>query len=239
MESKDIMPAVLITGASRGFGRALFETYSQRGWITFPLVREPTVASQFQDTLASDCYPIIADVSTEHVEHEIARVLERHTGSLNLLINNAGSIKKKRGLDNTTVDDLEELFRVHCAGAFRCTRAALPFLAKGKRPVVVNISSRWGSIQRTVSGKGGGIYSYQIAKCAQNMLSACLDQELGKVGIRVFAIHPGRLKTEVAAPDADVDPGDAANALANWVEQVDHHTMFGFYDLMSGSMLDW
>jgi NAD(P)-dependent dehydrogenase (short-subunit alcohol dehydrogenase family) len=239
MESKDIMPAVLITGASRGFGRALLDTYSQRGWRTFPLVRSATVASQLQDTLAPDCHPIIADVSTEHVEHEIARVLERSTGTLNLLVNNAGSIKKKRGLGNTTVDDLEELFSVHCVGAFRCTRAALPFLAKGQRPIVVNISSRWGSIQRTVSGKGGGIYSYQIAKCAQNMLSACLDQELSELGIRVFAIHPGRLKTDAAAPDADVDPHDAANAFANWVEQVDRGAMFGFYDLMNGSLLEW
>jgi NAD(P)-dependent dehydrogenase (short-subunit alcohol dehydrogenase family) len=43
----------------------------------------------------------------------------------------------------------------------------------------------------TGAGRGGGIYSYQIAKCAQNMLTACMDQELRSRGIRVFAVHPG------------------------------------------------
>ncbi len=86
---------------------------------------------------------------------------------------------------------------------------------KAKNPVVINISSRWSSITRTVSGIKSGIYSYQIAKCAQNMLTACLDQELRNHNIRFFTVHPGQLKTESAAPDANVDPNVAAVMFAN------------------------
>jgi NAD(P)-dependent dehydrogenase (short-subunit alcohol dehydrogenase family) len=233
------MPAVLISGASRGFGRALFDVYVQRGWITFPLVRDPDRASQLRTLAGARCHPIVADVTSEHVECQITEVLEPVRGSLDVLINNAGHIKKLRGLDKTSTGDLEELFRVHCVGTFRCTRAALPFLARAERPVVVNISSRWGSISRTVSGKGGGIYSYQIAKCAQNMLSACLDQELRGMGIRVFAVHPGRLRTEAAAADADTDPDQAARSLADWIDHADEQRVCGFHDLMGGGLIDW
>ncbi len=103
----------------------------------------------------------------------------------------------------------------------------------------MNVSSRWGSITRTVSGKGGGIYFYQIAKSAQNMLTACLNQELKPRGIMVFAVHPGKLQTEAAAPDADTDPGKAAIALADWVDGVDDGVGPGFHDLMGGGIIEW
>ncbi len=233
------MPTVLITGASRGFGRALFDVYAQRGWTVLPLVRESRAAVQLQAEGGSACHPIVADVTAADAEREIARVLERRGGPLDVLINNAGNIVKHRGLADTAVEELEDLFAVHCVGVFRCTRSALPFLRQSGRAVVVNISSRWGSIARTVSGYGGGIYSYQIAKCAQNMLTVCLDQELRGAGIRVLAVHPGRLKTEVAAKDADTEPQEAARALADWIERVDERTECGLYDLMDKRYMEW
>jgi NAD(P)-dependent dehydrogenase (short-subunit alcohol dehydrogenase family) len=118
-------------------------------------------------------------------------------------------------------------------------KVALPFLRRGRPSVVINITSRWGSIARTASGEGGGIYSYQIAKAAQNMLTVCLDQELAQDGIRVFAVHPGRLKTAVAAKDADVEPHTAALRLADWVASVDRSTACGCHDLMSGQCVAW
>lgn len=233
------MPSVLITGASRGFGRELFEIYAQRRWTIFPLVRNPGVASQLQASTEATCHPIVADVAAPRAEHEISRILESYCNSLDVLINNAGNVKKLRGLGQTYPEDLEDLFRVHCSGVLRCTKTALPYLKKSEKPAVVNISSRFGSIARVMSGKGSTIYSYPIAKCAQNMLTACLDQELRKQGIRVLAVHPGRLKTEVGAPDADTDPRDAATALADWIDQVDGETLCGFHDIMSGRLIDW
>jgi NAD(P)-dependent dehydrogenase (short-subunit alcohol dehydrogenase family) len=71
------------------------------------------------------------------------------------------------------------------------------------------------------------------------MLTACLDQELRKKGIRVFAVHPGKLQTEVAAPDADVRPRDAALKLADWVKSVDRNLVCGCHDLMSDELIEW
>jgi len=215
------------------------QVFYERGWSLFPLVRDPQAAAPLESRYGATCHPIVGDVGKADVEERITQVLSQHTDSLDLLINNAGNIKKVRYLPNTTPEEIESLFRVHCLGTFRCTRAALPFLRKAARPVVVNMTSRWGSIGRAVSGEFRGIYSYQIAKCAQNMLTACLDQELSKEGIRVFAIHPGKLTTEAGAYDADIPPRESALRLADWLQAIDDRTVCGCHDLMTGGLIEW
>lgn len=230
------MPAVLITGAGRGFGREVLGEYLRRGWTAFPLVRDAGVAESLR---APACHPFVADVSSNDAERAIAAALDANGCPLDLLVNNAGSVRKLRGLAVTEPEDLEQLFQVHCVGALRCTRAALPWLLRAAHPLVVNVSSRFGSIGRTAAGEFRGIYSYNIAKAAQNMLTACLDKELRGDGIRVLAVHPGRLRTSVGAADADTDPADAARALADWVERVDRDAPCACYDLMRGGVIEW
>lgn len=230
------MPSILITGAGRGFGRELLEVYSGLGWTLFPLVRDPHVAA----ALAGErCHPIRADVGFPDAEEEISKVLNEHDRALDVLVNNAGHVWKRRWLPETTAEDIEDLFRVHCLGAFRCTRAALPFLKRAARPTVVNISSRFGSVSRVAGGEFRGIYSYSIAKSAQNMLTACLDRELRSEGVRVFAVHPGRLKTTAAAVDADTEPRAAAETLAKWIDTVDRDAECGLWDLMEANLIPW
>jgi len=231
------MASILITGAGRGFGRELFRVYCRRGWTVFPLVRRPEVVEDL--VREAPCRPILVDITAPDVEEVVTSVLGRHTSALDVLINNAGSIKKLRGLTATDPADMEALYRVHCVGALRVTRACLPFLGRSARATVINISSRWSSITRTVAGHGCGIYAYQMAKCAQNMLSACLDLELQPRGIRVFAVHPGRLKTMVAAPDADTDPPVAAARLADWIENVDRAAGCACHDVMEEGIIPW
>ena len=94
----------------------------------------------------------------------------------------------------------------------------------------------------TTAGNGaitGIIYSYKIAKAAQNMLTACLNQDLKKDGIKVFGIHPGRLKTTVAAADADVDPHEAAERLFSWIAGIDESLECRLYDLTTGLPIEW
>jgi NAD(P)-dependent dehydrogenase (short-subunit alcohol dehydrogenase family) len=229
----------LITGAARGFGRALLDGFAGRQWCVFPLVREPRVA----DELASSyerCRPIIGDVSHDEVHRRISDTLGEHTESLDLLVNNAGNIVKTPGVMGMTSAELVDHFQVHCVGAFRCVKAAFPFLARADKPLVVNISSRRGSFSFTrLEPVVGRAYAYRIAKCAQNMLTVCLDQELKQAGIRVFALHPGRLRTEIAPPDADTEPAQAAAALVTLVESIDRSAPCRLLDLMNHETLDW
>ncbi len=233
------MKTVLITGAGRGFGRALLHAFADRGWCLFPLVRDPRVADELASSYP-DCHPIIGDVTTDHVDQAIVETLQRNTEFLDLLVNNAGNIVKTPGVLGMTPAELVDHFEVHCAGAFRCVKAAFPFLARADKPLVVNISSRRGSFSFTRSEPVvGRAYAYRIAKCAQNMLTVCLDQELKQAGIRVFALHPGRLRTEIAPPDADTEPAQAAAALVTWVESIDRSAPCRLLDLMNHETLDW
>jgi NAD(P)-dependent dehydrogenase (short-subunit alcohol dehydrogenase family) len=233
------VPSVLITGAGQGLGRELVRVYAANGWTTFPLVRKPEDVRQLAADHSPDCFPIVGDVGEDAVEKSIADALEAHSESLDVLINNAGNIKKERGLLRAEASDMLDHFNVHCIGALRCSRACLPFLRKAPRPVIVNITSRRGSISRTPFIDGGLIYAYKIAKAAQNMLTACLSEELRADKIRVFAIHPGGLKTSVAPPDADVEPSDAALRLSHWIDDADDTLDCACYDLTTGEIIDW
>jgi NAD(P)-dependent dehydrogenase (short-subunit alcohol dehydrogenase family) len=234
--------SVLITGAGRGFGLELLKVFSERKWKVFPLVRDSEVAETLIEQYAPDCHPIVTDVTLESVEKEISSILGKHTGSLDLLINNAGNIRKKRGLRHATSEELIDHFKVHCLGVLNCTKGALPFLEKAPKPSIVNITSRWGSIGLTVGGQGGFsgmVYAYKIAKAAQNMLTACLYHGLKDENIGVYAVHPGRLKTSVAPPDADIDPRDAAVRLYDWITWDDIDRNCRLYDLMNDSTIEW
>ena len=229
----------LITGAGRGLGRAVLDVFADRGWCLFPLVRDRHVADELASSYP-DCHPIVGDVTTDHVEQAIVEILRQNTDSLDLLVNNAGNIVKTPGVLGMTPAELVDHFQVHCVGAFRCVKAAFPFLARADEALVVNISSRRGSFPFTVSEPAvGRAYAYRVAKCAQNMLTVCLDRELRESGIRAFAVHPGRLHTEVAPPDAHTEPHRAAAALADWVESIDRSAPCRFVDLMDQGILDW
>ncbi len=232
------MPSVLVTGAGRGFGRALLEEYRRRAWTTFPLVRDAGVAGELREA-GERCLPIVADVTSDGAEAAITAALGEADLPLDLLVNNAGIVRKIRGLAAADPADLEAHFRVHCVGALRATRAALPWLARAGRPLVVNVSSRFGSIARTAAGEFRGLYAYHCAKAAENMLAASLDAELSPSGVRVVAAHPGRLKTALGAADADIDPSDAARAFADWVAALPRDAPCALYDVTAGGVIDW
>ena len=233
------MKKVLITGASRGFGLELLKTYLKNDWMVFPLIRDPDSIKEIQAIYEDHCFPITGDVTDDHIIDRIQNTLKDKTDALDLLINNAGNIRKVYGISNATANDLLDHFDVHCAGAFRCVKATLPFLQNASSPVVLNITSRRGSKTLTSTGKYKILYGYQIAKAAQNMLTVCLQQELKQHNIRAFSVHPGKLKTSVAPPDADTLPETAAQKLFEWAQNLDANLNNKCYDLMENSTIEW
>lgn len=231
--------SVLVTGAARGFGYELCRLYLQRGWRVFPLVRAPAGAAPLARGAPERCHPIVADVRDEDVETKIDAVTSKHTGQLELLINNAGVSGRTRRIQEVSSAEVLELLEVHCLGAIRCTKAVLPLLRAARGAQVVNVSSRVASMARNAAGEFGGerfSYSYRLAKAAQNMFTLCLGQELAPDGIAVFAVHPGGLRTAMATPEADTDPAEAATWLADWLETADLSMTGQFIDLGKGTM---
>ncbi|MBI9053221.1 MAG: SDR family NAD(P)-dependent oxidoreductase [Bacteroidales bacterium] len=233
------MKSVLITGTSKGFGYALLEEFLNEGWIVFALARNVSLFSKLSEQYKNTCVSIEADVTNENVSKLIDEIIKSRTDHLDLLINNAGNAELCFGIDNVTPMDLENHFKVHVSGVFRVIKTCLPFLIKSIEPIIVNVSSRKGSINKINSGAYRILLPYQIAKAAQNMLTVGLNQELKDTNIKVYAIQPGNLKTDVAPIDADTEPHVAAETFYQWITSENKLSTQNFYDLMNNTSLDW
>ena len=231
--------SVLITGARRGFGLALVRAYLNRGARVFALVRDPAHADAIARLDPARCVPLVGDVRDDAVLDEIDRVLDRHGGELDMLVNNAGVAGRGMRLELLSAEDLRGQFDLHCAGAMRCARAALPFLESTGGGIVVNLSSRLGSLSKNAAGEfadGDFSFDYRIAKAAQNMLTLCLSQELSARGVTVCALHPGRLKTDSGSADAELSAGLAAERFIDFFERASEDINGRFIDLFGGEL---
>lgn len=233
------MKSVLITGTSKGLGYELLKVFLEKGWQVFALARNIKSFSELTESFPERCIHIECDITEEECSDKIEQTIRANGAGLDLLINNAGNAEKCFGLENVNPADLDAHFKVHVSGTFRVIKSALLFLKQSDNPAILNISSRKGSIQKINAGEYRILIPYQVAKCAQNMLTACLNQELKETHVKVFAVHPGNLKTAVAPPDADTEPEEAAIKIYNWILNSKIHPTDQFYSLMDDKILEW
>ncbi len=222
--------SILITGAGKGFGQALAKAFLKAGWVVFALVRNHEDASKLKDLNPQLCRPFISDVTSETVGIEVEKALNP-SAALDVLVNNAGVGGRGKSIATTSAAEIESLLHVHCLGALRVTQAAMPFMKPNGS--IINISSRFGSITRVASGELDhiqGSYAYRIAKAAQNMLTQCLSRELGPSGLIICALHPGKLKTDTAASDADREPQEAAEELIKMMDRLENGKFYGLFE---------
>jgi NAD(P)-dependent dehydrogenase (short-subunit alcohol dehydrogenase family) len=152
------------------------------------------------------------DVTNDDVTCLVGALRQR---PLDLLVNNAGVGTPGTPLTEVDVSSLLDIVNVNVGGVIRATRAVLPNLLTAPTPLVINVSSRLGSIHDQATGRYSDYstsYAYRISKAAQNMATVCLANELSP-RVRVWGIHPGRLRTGMGRAGADGDPTDAAHRL--------------------------
>lgn len=205
---------LLITGGNRGLGFELVKIFLSKGNTVASLVRSEQARSVVK-THFPDCSVFVADIADYG---ELKKIDYLNDSTIDVLINNAGAGGRGTSITDTDSDEVDRQFRVHCLGAFNVAKAAYPSLVKSTGPIIINISSRVGSISKNASGEftnKGFSYSYRIGKGAQNMLTQCLSQELGPQGFKVCALHPGRLLTSSGADDAHMEPHESAAEIYN------------------------
>jgi NAD(P)-dependent dehydrogenase (short-subunit alcohol dehydrogenase family) len=200
--------SVLITGAGKGLGNVLVSYFLSQGWCVFGLVRSNTDALKLEKIGAIS---ITSDVGHDSV---IVDIQSKIKNKIAVVINNAGVGGDGKAIHETSVDDFANSMNVNCFGVLRVIQSVLPLLADDG--LILNISSRFGSITRVASGEFDDIscsYSYHVAKAAQNMLTQCVSRAYKDTNIRVCAVHPGKIKTEFASSDADREPIEAAQRI--------------------------
>ncbi len=211
------MKKILVTGISKGLGKALTLNLIKNDCQVFGVIRDIRQFEIFEKSQQERIIPIVADLSTDDCIPIIQNVISNTP--IDLLINNAGIGGRSFTLETASSEELLELFHIHCLGAFRVTKSIINNLLSTTNPTVININSRLGSITEQSKGTFSHLevsYSYRIAKAAQNMLTSCLQNEFRK-RLNVYSVHPGKLITEISQTDADVTAEVAAERIvAAW-----------------------
>ncbi len=231
----------MITGAGSGLGLALAQVAASRGAHVVGVVRKLQHLAILKGEINNNCSPVMADINHPNAEQTISEHLDLLGRPLDLLVNCAGIPGAGAVLAETNLQSVEDLFRVHCIGALRCTRAAVKWLAVSPKPVVINISSRLGSINGVAAGlftSERHSYAYRIAKAAQNMATACLHSELSAIGIAVIAINPGKLNTSLSEHVDGLPPKNAAAIILSLVRDLTP-AMWGTFRDLENHQCQW
>jgi NAD(P)-dependent dehydrogenase (short-subunit alcohol dehydrogenase family) len=220
----------LVTGANRGLGLEFTRQLLARGDRVVATCRHPGRATAL-NALAGE-YPgrlhvLPLDVAVEKSRAELARELPLvEDGPLDLLVNNAGVLHSGERWGHVDGAILEDSLRTNAAGPFLLAQALAPRLADGG--VVANISSMMSSLATRTEFRSP---SYCISKAAQNMGTVMLDLALRPRGIRVVALCPGWVRTDMGGSGAEIEPADSVAGLLRVIDRL------GADD--GGRFLDW
>lgn len=212
------MKTVVITGVNKGLGKEIMGQLVQRGHFVYGIVRNSDYYNEHSQHQPANSRLVLADVTDDNCASLLLSVIGDRP--VDLLINNAGIGGEGMSLDTATAREIMALLDVHCLGAMRVTQALKQNLLQATQPVVLNLSSRFGSIgyqYNQVFKEFEISYAYRIAKAAQNMLTNCLRVELGD-RIEFVSLTPGRLITTLAQKDANLSPQEGASRIIEYWE---------------------
>ena len=186
--------AALVTGASRGIGRAIAAALAREGWAVCINYRERKDAAEdlAAQLRAEDCAVMTyqADVADRGQVAAMVRAVEKEFGPVELLVNNAG-ISHQALFQDTGDEVWERLLAVNLTGSRNACMEVLPGMISEKKGCIVNISSMWGL--RGASCEVG----YAATKAAVVGLTKSLALEVAPSKIRVNAIAPGCIETDM------------------------------------------
>jgi len=228
----------LVTGANRGLGLEFARQLLARGDHVVATARQPGRATAL-NALAGEhpgrLHVLPLDVasgrSREELLRELPLVLEDRR--LGLVVNNAGVLRGGERFGQVAEADLETSVRTNALGPFLLVQALAGLLADGG--VVANMSSEIGSIALRRQFRTP---SYAMGKAAQNMGTALLAQALQPRGIRVVALHPGWVRTDMGGERAPALPAEAVAALLAVLDRLGPADSGLFLD-PEGTVLPW
>ena len=201
MNKQSTQQTVLVTGGSRGIGAATAWLCAQRGWAV--AVNYANDAAAAQAVVArirasgGTALAVQADVADEAQVLAMFATLDRELPPLGALVNNAGVVDVQARVDGMSLPRLQRMFAVNVFGTFMCAREAVKRMSKargGQGGGIVNLSSAAARI-----GSPGQYVDYASAKGAIDVFTMGVAKEVALEGIRVNAVRPGIIATDIHA----------------------------------------
>lgn len=188
----------LVTGASRGIGRAIAVAFSEAGADVALLSRSRDQLEAVAADLDGETLVTVGDIRDTEAVNEAVEAAVDAFGGLDVVVNNAGVVTRD-DLATTPDEDIDRLIDVNLHGVVRVARAALPAL-EASQGTLINVSSM--AAERGIEG----LSSYSASKGGVSSLTRQLAVEYGDRGVRVNAIVPGTIKTPVNEDVRQSDP---------------------------------
>lgn len=192
---------MLITGASRGIGAATARLAAAEGYaLCLNFHHRADAAQQLLEELKStgtQAIAVAADVADETQVARLFAAIDEQFGRLDVLVNNAGMLERQMRLDEMDAARLMRVFAVNVTGSFLCAREAVKRMSTrygGKGGSIVNVSSIAAKL-----GAPNEYIDYAAAKGAIDSMTLGLAKEVAAEGIRVNAVRPGVIRTEIHA----------------------------------------
>ena len=200
-------PILLVTGGSRGIGAACALLAARQGWdvavnYTSDAAAAEAVAAQVR-SFGRRAITLRADVADEAAVLAMFHAVDLELGPLHGLVNNAGVVDVAARIDEGSVARWQRMFNINVIGSLLCAREAVRRMSKrhgGAGGVIVNLSSAAARL-----GSPGQYVDYAAAKGAIDVFTLGLAREVAAEGIRVNAVRPGIIETDIHASGGEPD----------------------------------
>jgi NAD(P)-dependent dehydrogenase (short-subunit alcohol dehydrogenase family) len=195
----------LITGASRGLGRAFTEAVLQAGERVVATARNPQQLVELPSRYGANIRTVPLDVTSEAQAKAAFETAISSFGGLDVLVNNAG-FGNVCPVEDTSLADFREQVETNLFGVIIMTKAVLPYFRERRAGHIIQVSS--------IAGRLGpaGRAPYAAAKFGVEGFSESLSREIGPLGVKVTIIEPGGFRTDFAGPSTELREGHSEYA---------------------------
>ena len=227
----------LVTGANRGIGREVSCQLAQQGIYVLVSGRDLVSTQHVADGLLAGGFQaetLQLDVTlTDHIERAF-KTIETRFGRLDILINNgAVSLDESNGVFDVPIEIFKSTLDINLIGPLQLTQKLIPLLKRSPNGRIVNLSSGMGAL----TDMGGGDAAYRISKTGLNALTRIMAHELRGTRVKVNAVCPGWVRTDMGGKNASRSVEQGALGIVWAATLPDDGPSGGFF--RDGEALDW
>lgn len=223
---------VLVTGANRGIGKEIAQQLAEQDWQVIVAARKFVAAEEVANQIGHSAVALQLDVSDEQSVKQAAEAVTQKFNRLDVLINNAGIMGNDSAL-SFDLDQIASTMNTNFTGPIRTAKYFMPLLKINTDARIINMSSGMGEINSLYTG---GYAAYRLSKTSLNAFTILLSAELRNTNIKVFAMCPGWVQTDMGGKGAPRTVAKGAET-AVWLASDQNASSGKFY--RDKKVIDW